>query len=82
MTTLQNLKNYQAFSNLELKKEEVIELGRQAGLVFNEEVHPLGILKHHRKALHLFAELVVRNNFEEILASDSDSENLDGNHTV
>ena len=56
-----------------LTKEQVIELARQAGLVYNEETHPLGILRHHRKALYKFANLIIEN-YTKSKESESNTE--------
>ena len=73
MSDLYLIKQHERFSKIALSKEELIELARKSGLVFNEEIHPLGILRHHRKAIYDFANLVISNNFEQVLAEIPDS---------
>lgn len=47
---------------VQISKERLIELARQAGLVYNEEVHPQGVLKHHRKALYEYVRLILEES--------------------
>lgn len=44
--------------SLQISKERIIEIAREAGLVYNEYVHPNRILLHHRKALYEYARIL------------------------
>lgn len=65
---------------MQISKERIIEIAREAGLVYNEDVHPNKILLHHRKALYEYARILS----EELEAAPrfytkSFRENLDEN---
>ncbi len=60
-----------------LSKERLIELAREARLVYNQIVHPLGVLKHHRKDLYDYARMVVEDN--DRLKKKEKEENLNRN---
>ena len=49
-----------------MKKELIINLAKDSGLVFNTELMQSEVYPHHRKSLYLFASMVEFNTQEAI----------------
>lgn len=54
-----------------MKKELVINLAKDSGLVFNTELMQSEVYPHHRKSLYLFASMIEFST-QEVVASRFD----------
>lgn len=57
-----------------LQKEKVIQLAKDAGLIFNTELLQSEVHPHHRKALYTFAKFLQRAIQEELAERFEDEE--------
>lgn len=55
-----------------MKKELIINLGKESGLVFNTELMQSEVYPHHRKSLYLFASMIEFNTQEAIASRFDD----------
>ena len=57
-----------------MKKELVINLAKDSGLVFNTELMQSEVYPHHRKSLYLFASMIEFSTQEAIASRFDDPE--------
>ena len=55
-----------------MKKELIINLAKDSGLVFNTELMQSEVYPHHRKSLYLFASMIEFNTQEAVASRFDD----------
>ena len=55
-----------------MEKEKVIQLAKEAGLVFNTELLQSEVHPHHRKSLYLFASMIEFSTQEAVASRFDD----------